>query len=307
MENILVTGGLGFIGSWYVKLLIKEGYYPIIIDKNTYAADMNRIKDYNIRLKIGDIYNKELIEDIIKKHNISTIVNFAAETHVDRSIQNSDEFINSNFVGVQNLLEIVRHNNIDRLVQVSTDEVYGSIEEGSFKETDRLNPGNPYSACKAGADLLALSYHNTYGIDVCITRSSNNYGPFQHREKFIPRMISLALHRKALEIYGRGNNVRDWLWVEDNCNAILIAMKDGISGEIYNISAGNEKNNNEIAKIISDKFDVGIEYIEDRKGHDYRYSISSRKIWEKLNWKPKKNFYDGLEETINFYKNGDSL
>lgn len=307
MENILVTGGLGFIGSWYVKLLIKEGYYPIIIDKNTYAADMNRIKDYNIRLKIGDIYNKELIEDIIKKHNISTIVNFAAETHVDRSIQNSDEFINSNFVGVQNLLEIVRHNNIDRLVQVSTDEVYGSIEEGSFKETDRLNPGNPYSACKAGADLLALSYHNTYGIDVCITRSSNNYGPFQHREKFIPRMISLALHRKALEIYGRGNNVRDWLWVEDNCNAILIAMKDGISGEIYNISAGNEKNNNEIAKIISDKFDVGIEYIEDRKGHDYRYGISSRKIWEKLNWKPKKNFYDGLEETINFYKNGDSL
>lgn len=317
IRNVLVTGGLGFIGSWYVKLLARSEYYPIIIDKHTYAADVNRIKgaedDVCIgnglyignRLHIGDICDDKLVTKIVKDHNIDIIVNFAAETHVDRSIIDSKQFIYSNVVGVQNLLEIIRKNKESRndikFIQVSTDEVYGSIEEGSFKETDRLNPRNPYSACKAGADLLCLSYYNTYGIDVCITRSSNNYGPWQYEEKFVPRMINLAMKNKPLEIYGNGKNVRDWLYVEDNCEGIKTIMENGKKGEIYNIGAGNEFDNNQIAKIISDRFGVEIKYIEDRLGHDKRYSINFRKIYEQFGWKPNMNFYDGLNKTIDWH------
>lgn len=309
MRNVLVTGGLGFIGSWYVKLLVREGYCPVILDLNTYAADINRIKGDSYedeiyignRLYIGDICDNELIENIIQKHDINTIVNFAAETHVDRSIQNSGEFVKSNFVGVKNILEIMRQNDVGRLIQISTDEVYGSVEEGSFKETNRLRPGNPYSACKAGADLLCLSYFNTYGLDVTITRSSNNYGPWQHPEKFISRMITLAIHGKPLQVYGDGKNVRDWLYVEDNCKGIKTVMENGKPGEIYNLGAGNELDNNHIAKIISDRFKVPIKYIIDRPGHDLRYSINFRKIYEQLGWKPNTNFYDGLNKTIDWY------
>lgn len=314
MNNILVTGGLGFIGSHFVRLLVENDYNVIVLDKMTYAADIRRIKDISdsVKLYIGDIWQlgtglNPLDEKIIEYYDIDCIVNFAAETHVDNSIKNSREFVYSNFIGVHSLLEICRKSkekgkNI-RFIQIGTDEVYGSTQEGSFKETSRLNAGNPYSATKAAADLLCLSYFNTYGLDLCITRSSNNYGPWQHTEKFIPRMVSLGIAGKDLEVYGNGDNVRDWLWVEDNCNGILAVMKNGISGEIYNIGAGNEMGNNQVAEYIARRFGVGIKYIKDRAGHDYRYSISFNKIWKDLGWKPHMGFYDcGLRKTIEFYE-----
>lgn len=306
MQSVLITGGLGFIGSSYAKLLSKEGYAPVIIDNNTYAADIHRLKDNENLLNniyIGNICDKKLIRKIITEHhNIDTVVNFAAETMVDRSIKDSTLFIHSNIVGVQELLDLCRKFDL-RFIQISTDEVYGSTtyDDQAFKETDRLNPGNPYAASKASADLLTLSYHNTYGLDCCITRSSNNFGEYQDIEKFIPRMITLAIEGKDLEIYGDGSNVRDWLWVKDNCEAIKLVMEKSQSGEIYNIGAGNEFTNNQIANLISNKFNVGIKYIEDRKGHDYRYSVNFNKIM-RLGWDTKTTFKYGIEKTIEWYK-----
>lgn len=308
MKNILVTGGLGFIGSHMSRLLVQSGYDVTIVDKETYAADIRRIEDIKDKIDICnvDICDDFMMEPIINYADI--IINFAAETHVDNSIKDSQPFIHSNYLGVHNLLETVRKNkengNDIRMVQISTDEVYGSIVTGvlSAIEYTRLLPGNPYSATKAAADLLCLSYINTYGLDICITRSSNNYGPFQDKEKFIPRMISLAMEGKDLEVYGVGDNIRDWLYVTDNCKGILKVMESGRSGNIYNIGAGNERNNNEVAKIIADRFGVGIKYIEDRAGHDFRYSIDSSKIRNELGWKAEVRFEEGLEETINFYK-----
>ncbi len=303
MNNILVTGAAGFIGSWYAKLLVSSRYDVIILDKMTYASDIRRIDDIidKVKLYTGDICDRELVKNIIDKEDINTIVNFAADTHVDNSINDSGPFIHSNFVGVHNLLDVVRKNDIDRFIQISTDEVYGPIEERSFKETDRLAPGNPYSACKAGADLLTLSYSNTYGIDAYITRSSNCYGPSQHREKFIPRMIDLATNKKSLEVYGNGTNIRDWLCVTDNCEAIKLVMEKGKKGEIYNIGANNEMTNNHVAEIIADRFKVPIKYIKDRPGHDFRYSVDCTKIKDELGWKPVTKFDDGLERTIDWY------
>lgn len=304
MKNILVTGACGFIGSHFVKLLEPDsGHALIIIDKMTYAADVNRIggiKKYENRLYIGDICNKTLCDQIIKRHSIDTIVNFAAETHVDRAIADSSEFMNSNILGVHTLLELARKYNL-RFVQVSTDEVYGSIEQGSFTETNRLNPGNPYSASKAGADLLALSYCKTYGLPVVITRSSNNYGPFQHTEKFIPKMITDAMAGKPLSVYGKGGNIRNWIYVTDNCEAIRLVMEHGKSGEIYNIGSANEMTNNQVAQIISLRFKVPITYITDRAGHDFRYSISNDKIKKDLGWEPCVPFIQGLNQTIQHY------
>lgn len=307
-EHILVTGTYGFIGSWYVKLLIKNGYEPVGLGRRTVVGDKRRLeeidkskyKDYE-----GDICDNKLMKSIIKENDIDTIVNFAASTHVDNSIRNSEPFIHSNYVGVWNILEVIKENkekgkNI-RMIQISTDECYGSILEGSFKERDRLNPGNPYSATKTGADLLCLSYINTYELDICITRSSNNYGPWQHEEKLIPRMIKLAMQGKDLEIYGDGKNIRDWLYVDDNCRAIKLVMEKGVKGEIYNIGAGNEKNNNDVAKIISERFNVPIKYVKDRPGHDYRYSIDSSKIRNIIGWNPAISFEEGIEETIRHY------
>ncbi len=303
MNNVLVTGGLGFIASHLSRLLVNYGYNVIIIDKGTYSSDIRRIEDIKdeVKLYMGDICDEELIEIIIKKDNIHTIVNTAAESHVDNSINDSKPFIRSNVEGVQNLLDIIRRKDI-RFIQLSTDEVYGSINKGSFDENDRLRPGNPYSACKAGADLLCLAYKNTFDLDVIITRSSNNYGQFQHTEKYIPRMIDLAINKKPLEVYGNGTNIRDWLYVTDNCEAIKLVMEKGRKGEIYNIGANNEMTNNQIAKIIADRFKVPIKYIQDRLGHDFRYSIDCTKIKEELGWKPVTKFEDGIEKTIDFYE-----
>ncbi len=305
-KTVLVTGGCGFIGSHFVKLLVLSGYIPAVLDKMTYAADPSRLKingsPFNSkRLYMGDICDKNLCEEIIKNHDIDIIVNFAAETHVDRSIVDSSEFMHSNILGVQVLLDLSRKHDL-KMIQVSTDEVYGSTEVGSFKETDRLNPSNPYAASKASADLLALSYYKTYGLRVIVTRSTNNYGPYQHPEKFIPKMITDAMAGKPLSVYGDGKNVRDWLYVGDNCEAIKVVMDHGSTGEIYNIGAGNELPNNEVAKIISNRFKIPVRYVTDRPGHDLRYSVSFRKIFENLGWKPAKNFYIGLDETINHLK-----
>lgn len=307
LQNILITGGLGFIGSHYARLLYKNGYNIFILDKKTYAADIRRIEDIRdkIKLHIGDICNRELVNNIIYKEDINTIVNFGASTHVDNSINNSSPFIHNNIAGVRNLLDIVRdnkeHGNDIRFVQISTDETYGSIKEGSFKEIDKLNPRNPYSATKASADLLTLSYYNTYDIDVVITRSSNNYGPDQDKEKFVPRMIDLAINKKPLEVYGNGANIRDWLYVTDNCRAIRLVMEKGKKDEIYNIGTNNEMTNNQVAKIIADRFKVPINYIKDRPGHDFRYSIDCTKTKKEFGWEPTTKFKDGLEKTIDWY------
>lgn len=308
-KNILVTGAMGFIGSNYAKLLVREGYNISILDKMTYAADIRRIEDIkdDINLYIGDICNKELCSDIVKKHDIDNIINFAASTHVDNSIDNSIEFVKNNFEGVQALLDVCRENDIEKFVQISTDETYGSIEKGSFDENDRLRPGNPYGATKAAADLLCLAYHNTYQIPIVITRSSNNYGPYQHQEKFIPKMITRAIYGKPLLVYGDGENVRDWLYVKDNCKGILQVMKKGKIGEIYNIGGGKELTNNYVASLIAERFGVEIKYIEDRKGHDKRYSIYCIKIRDELEWKPVKKFEEGLDNTIKWYIDEDKI
>lgn len=311
--NVLVTGGLGFIGSHYVRLMTENQYDVTIIDKKTYAANIRRIEDIrdNVNLYVGDICDYKLMKSIIEENEIDTVVNFAASTHVDNAIKDSEPFIYSNYVGVWNILEIIRKNkengNNIRFVQISTDECYGSTsyDDQTFKETDKLNPGNPYSATKSAADILCLSYVNTYGLDVIITRSSNNYGPWQDKEKFIPKMIELGMEGKDLAIYGNGNNIRDWLYVLDNVSAILTVINKGRTGDVYNIGAGDEKTNNEVAKIIAKRFGVGIKYIEDRKGHDFRYSISCNKIMEELKWEAKVSFSDGLERTIDFYVNQD--
>lgn len=302
-SSILVTGALGFIGGFYAKLLTREKYNVSILDKMTYAADIMRIEDIkdNINLYIGDICNKELCKEIVKKHDIDIIVNFSASTHVDNSIDSSIEFVKSNFEGVQVLLDVCRENDIEKFVQISTDEVYGSIEKGSFNEEDRLRPGNPYSACKAGADLLCLSFWNTYSTPIVITRSSNNYGPFQHKEKFIPKMITDAINGKPLFVYGNGENIRDWLYVGDNVKAIKSVMENGKIGEIYNIGGGKELTNNYVASLIAERFGADIKYIEDRKGHDKRYSINCDKIEKELGWKPVKKFEDGIKDTIRWY------
>jgi dTDP-glucose 4,6-dehydratase len=306
-KNILVTGAMGFIGSYYARLLSQKGYYPTIIDKMTYAADVNRIKGIEDeiyigdRLYVGDICNRELVQDIINKHDINVIVNFAAETHVDNSIKDSREFVKSNFEGVQILLDLCRENDIEKYVQISTDEVYGSAERWSFDENEKLSPGNPYSACKAAADLLCLAYWNTYQLPIVVTRSSNNYGPYQHTEKYIPKMITNAIHGKPLLIYGDGENVRDWLYVKDGVKAIKLVMEKGKIGEIYNIGGGKELTNNYVATCIAERFGVEIEYIEDRKGHDKRYSVNCDKIKDELGWKPVKKFEEGLNDTIRYY------
>lgn len=310
--NILITGSLGFIGSCFTKLLVNTTNHNIVmLDVKTYAANIRRLEDIkdkidlNNRLYIGDICNKKLVEKIIQEHNINTIVNMAADTHVDNAIKDSEQFIHSNYIGVWNLLEIIRKNKEKgkdiRMIQISTDECYGSILEGSFRETDMLSPGNPYSSSKAGADLLCLAYKNTFDLDVVITRSSNNYGPGQHLEKYIPRMIKLAMEGKDLEVYGNGNNIRDWLYVSDNSRAVQIVMEKGRKGEIYNIAGNNEMTNNQVAELIANRFGVGIKYIEDRKGHDYRYSISCNKIMDELGWDTRTSFEEGIEKTIDWY------
>ena len=305
--KIVITGGAGFIGSHFIKYILKSypDYSILNIDKLTYAGNLENLKEVEnhpqYRFIKMDICDRE-VEEVIKGYEV--IINFAAESHVDRSISEPETFLKTDIFGTFNLLEISRKNKIKKFIQISTDEVYGSIERGSFSESSPLNPSNPYSASKGAADLLVLSYFKTYNLPVNIIRSTNNYGPNQYPEKFIPLFITNALEDKELPLYGDGMNVRDWLFVEDNCRAIDIVLHKGKNGEIYNVSAGNEKPNLYVAKKIVEltgKDEKLIKFVKDRPGHDKRYSINSEKI-RKLGWKPIVSFEEGLEITVKWYK-----
>jgi dTDP-glucose 4,6-dehydratase len=303
--KILVTGGAGFIGSNFVHYMLREhpDYEIGVLDKLTYAGRKENLQDIwdKITFLKGDITQKEDAEKAAK--NCDCIVNFAAETHVDRSILEAGTFVLTDVLGVYNLLEAMRKFSISKFVHISTDEVYGHILTGSFKETDKLNPRNPYSASKAGAELLCRAYFETYGAQVIITRSSNNYGPYQHPEKLIPKTLIYALLGKSIPVYGKGENVRDWLYVEDNCEAIDLVLHNGKPGEAYNIAAEQELKNLQVVKTIlklTGKPESLIRFVQDRPGHDLRYSLNTEKMQE-LGWKPKTKFKEGIEKTSEWY------
>ncbi len=309
--KLLITGGLGFIGSNFVRhILTKYPDYKVInLDKMTYAGNPENLQDIEndsrYQFVKGDICDKELINELISGEKPDAIINFAAETHVDRSILDPDAFIKTDIFGTHNLLEAVRNYQIKKYLQISTDEVYGSTEKGKFIEEDNLKPNSPYSASKAGADLLARAYYKTYNLPILITRSSNNYGPYQYPEKLIPLFVTNLIEGKKVPLYGDGLNVRDWLYVLDNCSGIDIVLHKGKIGDIYNIGADNEKTNKEITEIILNglgKDESSIEYVKDRPGHDRRYALDSTKL-KKLGWKPKYNFEQAMKETIEWYKN----
>ncbi len=312
MKKILITGGCGFIGSNFIRFLLSKSDYEVVnLDKLTYAGNLENLLDVqnNPRYKFyrGDICNYELVSHIINKEKIDSIINFAAESHVDRSILSSQEFIRTNVTGTNVLLEITRQFELEKFLQISTDEVYGSLgPEGKFTEETPLSPNSPYSASKASADLLVRAYHHTYNVPVLITRCSNNYGPYQFPEKLIPLMIINALNNRPLPVYGDGLNIRDWIYVEDHCNAILKVFENGRLGEIYNIGAENEKPNIEIVKLILKelgKDESLITYVKDRPGHDRRYAIDPSKIRRELNWKPEHTFEEAIKITIDWYIN----
>ncbi|OUM90027.1 dTDP-glucose 4,6-dehydratase [Parageobacillus thermoglucosidasius] len=309
--NLLVTGGAGFIGSNFVRYMLEKypTYKVVNYDLLTYAGNLENLKDVenhpNYTFVKGDINNRELVDYLVKTHEIDVIVNFAAESHVDRSITDPDIFVKTNVLGTQALLDVAKANNIKKYVQISTDEVYGTLgETGYFTEETPLAPNSPYSASKAGGDLLVRAYHETYGLNVNITRCSNNYGPYHFPEKLIPLMITNALEGKELPIYGDGQNIRDWLHVKDHCAAIDLVIHKGRPGEVYNIGGHNERTNNEIVHLIVEKLGVSkdlIKYVADRPGHDRRYAIDPTKIMNELGWKPEYTFEKGIEETIRWY------
>ena len=309
--KLLVTGGAGFIGSNFVHYILnKYNTYKIVnLDLLTYAGNLENLKDVeeneNYTFIKGDINNRELVDFIIKIQNIDYIVNFAAESHVDRSITDPDIFVKTNVLGTQTLLDVAKENKISKFVQVSTDEVYGSLgATGYFTEDTPLAPNSPYSASKTGGDLLVRAYYETYGMNVNITRCSNNYGPYQFPEKLIPLMVTNALEGKDLPIYGDGKNIRDWLHVSDHSSAIDLVIHQGNPGEVYNIGGHNERTNKEIVSLIVDRLGVSqdlVKYVEDRLGHDRRYAIDPAKIETELGWKPRYTFDTGIVETIDWY------
>jgi len=306
--KLLVTGGCGFIGSNFIRYILQKypSYKIINLDKLTYAGNPENLKDVeknkNYKFVKGDICDKKIVDELSK--DLDCIVNFAAESHVDRSILEPDAFIRTDIIGTHTLLEAVRKNGVPRFVHISTDEVYGSIESGSFTEASPLKPNSPYSASKAGADLLCRAYYITYKVPVIITRSSNNFGPYQYPEKIIPLFITNVIEDKPLPVYGDGLNVRDWLYVLDNCKAIDLVLHRGKPGEIYNIGAGNEIPNIELTKKILrilNKPESLIKFVQDRLGHDRRYSLDTSKIRKELGWKPEYNFDTALEKTVDWY------
>ncbi|MFF3923932.1 dTDP-glucose 4,6-dehydratase [Paenibacillus lactis] len=308
--KLLVTGGAGFIGSNFVLYMIRQHpeYKIINMDALTYAGNLENLKsietNQNYTFIQADISDKTAVDQIFQQ-GIDVVVNFAAESHVDRSILEPEVFVNTNVLGTQVLLDASKKYNVSKFVQVSTDEVYGSLgETGLFSETTPLAPNSPYSASKAGGDLLVRAYHETFGLPVNITRCSNNYGPYQFPEKLIPLIISRALNDEPLPIYGDGLNIRDWLYVEDHCSAIDLVIHQGRVGEVYNIGGNNERTNIHIVKTILEELgkpEALIQYVEDRPGHDRRYGIDPTKIMTELGWKPKHNFETGIKETIAWY------
>jgi dTDP-glucose 4,6-dehydratase len=306
--DILVTGGAGFIGSNFVHHLLRETEHQIhVLDLLTYAGDYANLEPSfhidRLSFKKGDIRDESTVKEMMSTADV--LVNFAAESHVDRSIDTAEPFVTTNIGGTQTLLDMAVDTDIELFIQISTDEVYGEIEYGSFSEGARLDPRNPYAATKAGADLFAISYYQTYGLPVIITRTSNNFGPRQHREKLIPKLITRASRGDRLPIYGDGTNVREWTYVEDNCRGLNLVLNEGQVGEVYNIGSGVELTNIEVATKVVEAMDIDeslINFVEDRPGHDQRYSLNSNKIRE-LGWEPQWSFDEGLAETVQFYLN----
>ena len=306
--KILVTGGSGFIGSNFIRHILNKNpdYKVVNLDKLTYAGNPDNLKDIeknpNYTFIKGDICDPGVVEKAIK--GCDCLVNFAAETHVDKSILDASDFVRTNVLGTHILLERARAFKVAKFIQISTDEVYGSIEEGSFSEDSPLFPNSPYAASKAGADYLCRSYFRTFGLPIIITRSSNNFGPYQYPEKFLALTVTNALENKKIPVYGEGKNVRDWLYVKDNCDAIEFILKNGRDGEIYNISGGFEVSNIDLAKSVLKKLDLDfklLEFVKDRPGHDLRYSLSSLKL-KSLGWERRRDFDEALNETIEWYK-----
>ncbi|MFG2093657.1 dTDP-glucose 4,6-dehydratase [Streptomyces sp. NPDC048612] len=311
MKEILVTGGAGFIGSHYVRTLLGGGYpewegaHVTVLDKLTYAGNRANLPETHPRLTFvrGDICDSDLLRRLLPGHD--AVVHFAAESHVDRSLEAAEEFVHTNVTGTQRLLDAVLASGVRRVVHVSTDEVYGSIDEGSWTEDWRLEPNSPYSASKAASDLLARSYWRTHGLNVSITRCSNNYGPYQHPEKLIPLFVTRLLEGKQVPLYGDGGNIREWLHVDDHCRAIDLVLNKGRAGEIYNIGGGNEQTNRAITERLlaltgSDRSRV--RRVADRKGHDLRYSLDETKICEELGYAPQITFEQGLADTVAWYR-----
>lgn len=308
--KILITGGAGFIGSNFIRHLLENYNDEIVnLDKLTYAGNPENLKEIennpNYSFIRGDIGDPEIVNQIVSR-GIDIIVNFAAESHVDRSIEDPAVFLKTNVLGTQVLLEAAQKYRIRKFIQISTDEVYGSLgPTGYFTETSPLAPNSPYSASKAGADLLVRAYHQTYGLPVNITRCSNNYGPYQFPEKLIPLFVTNAMGDKKLPLYGDGRNIRDWIHVKDHCRAIDLVMREGKEGEIYNIGANSERTNLEITREILrilQKPESLISFVRDRPGHDRRYAIDSSKIREELDWQPQYDFITGLKETVRWYQ-----
>ncbi len=315
--KILVTGGAGFIGSNFARMALTDKFPDfkvdklIVLDLLTYAGDKDNLKlienDSRYKFVQGDIRDLNLAQKLMTE--VEFVVHFAAESHVDRSIEGGSEFVSTNVMGTQVLLDAARSSKIKRFLHVSTDEVYGSISKGSWPEDHPLLPNSPYSASKAGSDLLVRAYNRTHKLDTIITRCSNNYGQYQFPEKVIPLFITNILEGKKVPLYGNGLNIRDWLHVDDHCRGIALALTKGKSGEVYNIGGGTELTNLELTHKILQAMNVGEEFIqpvEDRKGHDLRYSVDITKISNELGYRPQVNFVQGLLETINWYKNNES-
>lgn len=304
--KILVTGGAGFMGSAFVRSAVKKGYRIVVVDKLTYAGDLKRleaVKGAYIFYK-ADICNKKRLLEIFNKEKPDRIVHFAAETHVDRSIKNSEPFIETNVTGTQVLLDIAREKGVSKFVHISTDEVYGDIKKGKFSEDSPLLPNSPYAASKAAADLLIRSYIKTYDFPAIIVRPCNNYGPWQYPEKFIPVIIYKAYRGEKVPIYGKGLNIREWLYVRDCVEAISLILEKAVAGGVYNIGSGHEERNIDLARKVLKIFNrrsALIELVKDRPGHDYRYSLDSSKT-RNLGWRPKMSFSSGLKETTQWYR-----
>ncbi len=317
MKKIIVTGGLGFIGSNLVKLLLKKNYFVVNIDKISYASNFYNTKNFsnkkNYKFVKLDINNRLKLREVLNFHKPIAIFNLAAETHVDRSIDGPAEFIKSNIVGVFNLLEEFREftkkNKKTKLIHISTDEVYGDVLKGRSKENDPYKPSSPYAASKASSDHLVYSYVRTFKLNAMITNCSNNYGPHQHPEKLIPKLIYNIINNKPLPLYGNGKNSREWIFVDDHCEALFKVFKNGTKGQFYNIGSNINSSNLDIAQLLINiarrKIKLGkkvkIKFVKDRPGHDFRYALNSKKIFKKLKWKSKINLKKGLENTFNWY------
>lgn len=307
MRKILVTGGAGFIGSEFVRQAVRRGFDVINVDKLTYAGDLERLKEVEdkVRFYKSDIINREFIEYIFKTEKPDIVVHWAAESHVDRSILDASPFVETNVRGTQTLLDVAKENGVELFINIATDEVYGELgESGQFFEDTPLNPNSPYSVSKASADMLGRAYYRTYGLPVITVRPSNNYGPWQYPEKLIPVVIIKALNEEPIPVYGKGENVREWLYVSDCADAVFEIIQKGKVGEVYNVGSGEERKNIDVVKSvlgILGKPESLIEFVKDRPGHDFRYSLNTEKIEREIGWKAKVKFEEGIEKTVRWY------